>query len=229
MIDKKNIIFNSITNIVNVLFPIIALLYSARILGVENVGIINLALTTAVLFSVFAMLGINIYGVREVAIVKDDAKAITVKISELLTLIFLSVITFTLIFIVLLNNVEFFSTNREFYYLAMINLISSAFNVDWVYQGLGRFQLLALRSVFVKLIALCAIFLLISDPDDAFLYLGIMVSSTACINIYNFISLSREFSPGISLNKILMMFDASSRSYPRATSSSIHIEPINKL
>jgi O-antigen/teichoic acid export membrane protein len=98
-------------------------------------------------FSVFAMLGMSIYGVREVAIAKGDDKAIRKVISELLTLIFISVLVVALVFIVLLNSVDFFSVNKEFYYIAAINILSSAVNVDWVYQGLGRFQLLAMRAV----------------------------------------------------------------------------------
>ena len=114
MVDKINTSFNSILNIVNVIFPICALLYAARVLGVQNVGVINLALTATVLCSVFAMLGVSIYGMREISLVKDDQEAISKLLSELLTLIALSTSLIAIIYIFVINNFEAFSEYKKF-------------------------------------------------------------------------------------------------------------------
>ena len=69
---KRNFIYNVIltlsTYVVNlVLFP-----YITRVLGVEQFGVIGFARQTVDFFILFAMLGIGIVGVREIAVCGDD-------------------------------------------------------------------------------------------------------------------------------------------------------------
>ena len=83
---KKNLIYNIILNVLNVLFPLITAPYVARVLLPENVGLYNFANTYAGYFALVAALGIPTYGVRAVAKCRDDKKALQDLFSEIFTI-----------------------------------------------------------------------------------------------------------------------------------------------
>jgi O-antigen/teichoic acid export membrane protein len=64
---KKNVAYNIILTVSNVAFPVITTPYVSRILGVENIGIVNFAITYASYFALFVAFGIPMYGMREIA------------------------------------------------------------------------------------------------------------------------------------------------------------------
>ena len=68
----KNYFFNLIKTLCSVLFPLITFAYSSRVLGVDGLGKVNFAKSFITYFSMIAMLGINQYGTREAAKVRDD-------------------------------------------------------------------------------------------------------------------------------------------------------------
>ena len=68
---KKNLAYNISLNILNVLFPVITVPYVSRVLNPEGIGLANFAITYVSYFALFAALGISIYGVREIAKLKD--------------------------------------------------------------------------------------------------------------------------------------------------------------
>ena len=72
MHTSKNIFYNVLLAISQVLFPLITFPYLARTLGPENIGLINFAESFAKYFVVLAALGIPVYGVREIAKYAND-------------------------------------------------------------------------------------------------------------------------------------------------------------
>ena len=75
MLEKsisKNYFFNLIKTLCNVAFPLITFAYTSRILGADGVGKINFSKSVVTYFSMLAMLGINQYGTREAAKVRDN-------------------------------------------------------------------------------------------------------------------------------------------------------------
>ena len=69
---KKNFIYNIMYQILVMILPLITAPYIARILGTEGVGIYSYTYSVAYYFVLFAMLGLNNYGNRQVAKVRDD-------------------------------------------------------------------------------------------------------------------------------------------------------------
>lgn len=70
----SNFIYNSIYQVITVLFPLITTPYLARVLLADGLGKINYAQNIVTWFLVFAQLGIPRYGIREVAKVSYDKK-----------------------------------------------------------------------------------------------------------------------------------------------------------
>ena len=72
METQKNIFYNVLLAISQVLLPILTFPYLARVLGPEHLGVLNFAESYARYFVLVAAFGIPIYGVREVAKLQND-------------------------------------------------------------------------------------------------------------------------------------------------------------
>ena len=68
----KNYIYNLAFQILSLVFPIITTPYLARVLGVEQIGVFSYTYSIVTYFVLFASLGINLYGQREIAYVNDN-------------------------------------------------------------------------------------------------------------------------------------------------------------
>lgn len=87
-------------NVVNVLFPIITIPYVSRILGVEQIGVFSFVVTIVSYFSLFAALGMPLYGTREIAKVMGDNLKLNKLFNELFSINVISSI-FLLLFLYL--------------------------------------------------------------------------------------------------------------------------------
>ena len=70
--ENKNFLLNVAYQMLSYVFPLITVSYISRRLGVENVGIYSYTYSIVYMFMLAAMLGINNYGNREIAKVRDD-------------------------------------------------------------------------------------------------------------------------------------------------------------
>lgn len=95
---KKNFLYNATLNVVNVLFPIITIPYVSRILGVEQIGVFSFVVTIVSYFSLFAALGMPLYGTREIAKVMGDNLKLNKLFNELFSINVISSIFFTVVF-----------------------------------------------------------------------------------------------------------------------------------
>lgn len=68
----KNYLFNIFRTVVDIVFPIVTYAYAARVLGVIGVGRVSFAFSIGSYFAMLAMLGVNSYGTREAAKLRDD-------------------------------------------------------------------------------------------------------------------------------------------------------------
>lgn len=80
----RNLIFNILKNIANIIFPLITAPYVARVLNPDSLGLANFASTYAGFFVLVAALGIPNYGIREVSKRRESKKELSMVFSELL-------------------------------------------------------------------------------------------------------------------------------------------------
>ena len=69
---RKNLIYNIFYQILIIILPLITAPYISRVLGSHNVGVYSYTQAFANYFYLFAMLGVNNYGNRTIAAVRDD-------------------------------------------------------------------------------------------------------------------------------------------------------------
>lgn len=183
---KKNLLYNIILNVLNVLFPLVTAPYVARVLLPENVGLFNFANTYAGYFALVAALGIPTYGVREVAKRRDDKSALQSLFSEIFTINVLSTIVVSLVFILSLYLVGQLRENILFFLVAGIVIYTKPFSIEWFYQGLESFGFITIRSLVVKVLCVATLFLFVHDVHDVLIYLLISVFATILNQIWNF-------------------------------------------
>lgn len=182
----KNLSYNLFNQIVTVIVPLLTIPYISRILGPENIGIIGFSISFPIYFAVFANLGIQIYGSREIAKLKDNKPKRDKLFSELFLLTILSSAVSSIGFISTIFFIENENINKLFLLVAGIPLYISSLSIDWYYTGREKFKMIAYRSITVKFISVLLIFLIIKNKNDTLLYLVISVFSVAINNIWNF-------------------------------------------
>ena len=69
---KKNAMYNVAYRLFSVLLPLVTAPYLSRTVGQEGVGLYSLAWSVSYIFCLIGMLGLNDYGVRAVARVRDN-------------------------------------------------------------------------------------------------------------------------------------------------------------
>ncbi len=100
---KKNALLNVFRNITRLLFPLIIFPYVSRILMPEGIGKVNFANSIISYFSIIAMLGINSYGVREAAKIRDDKEALSKFTKEMFIINIIStIVAYILLFLSLI-------------------------------------------------------------------------------------------------------------------------------
>jgi O-antigen/teichoic acid export membrane protein len=183
---KKNVAYNTILTVSNVAFPIITIPYVSRILGVENIGVVNFAVTYASYFALFVALGIPLYGIREIAKQNNNPEGRNRTVSELFTINVLSAIIFSIVYLVTIFSVPTLSQDREFLLITGISVLFVPFNVDWFFSGREKFKLVTLRSLAAKIIALGGLFIFVRTREDIIPYLILTVIANLSSQIWNF-------------------------------------------
>lgn len=182
---KNNVILNTIKNVVSVVVPLASFMYVSRIIGPEGIGKVTFAQSFINYFLVFALIGIPVYGVREISKVRSDKKLLNERFSE----IFFINVVFTLIsFLALAATFYLFHEigNNKLMVWYSLNLFFLLFSVEWLYQGLEDYTFITIRSILVELISFLLILLFVKSSDDYFVFAVILISMKGVYSIVNF-------------------------------------------
>ena len=164
----KNFIWYYIQQFVTLSMSIITAPYLARVLGSRNLGIFSFTFSNANFLYVIAQLGTLSYGVRQIALNRDDKyeRSKTFWEIELLTVITsISAIIIFLIFISFQKEYQFF------YYLWILFILAVTFDISWFYSGVEHFDETLIRTVIFKILGIIAIFIFVKNPDDLYKYI----------------------------------------------------------
>ncbi|MGL5616059.1 MAG: flippase [Sarcina sp.] len=171
----KNFIYNQIYQLFIVLAPIITVPYVSRVLGKSGVGLFAYSSSYAQYFVLLGMLGIDLYGSRQIARVKGNNEVYERDFSNIYTMQLITttvaVIAYLLIFVVI-------NKENRILYLAQTTLVVTAmFDISWLFIGLEEMKTVVLRNTVVKILGIILIFVLVKKPSDISLYAVIMGGS----------------------------------------------------
>lgn len=184
---KRNLFYNTLLSVSQVLFPLITFPYSSRILGPEGMGAVNFADNFTTYFLLVAALGIPLYGVREIAKVKDQPQQLSKVFSELLFIHLATSVIAVLILFGLSYSIGRLHSDLALYQIGMSVVLGSVFIAEWFFQGTEQFKYIAIRSVAIRLFTIILLFLLVHTPEDKVLFYGLnllAVILAATANMY---------------------------------------------
>ena len=162
----KNFIFNSCSQLLSIIVPLITAPYLSRVLGPENIGIESYINAISQLFYTIGMLGLTNYATREIAYVRDSKKERSKVFWEMMLA---RVIVFGGSLAVFLI-VGYHNQYRSFFIIQIVWLIAMFFDVSWFFIGMEMFGCTVLRNFIVRILTLVSIFVFIKDQDDFVLY-----------------------------------------------------------
>lgn len=187
---KKNFIYNTSYQLLTILIPIVTTPYITRTLGPEKSGDFSFANAITYYFIMFIMLGLNNYGNRTVAKVRDDKKNLSRNFFEIYGMQLVLGIFVTALYFMYC---ALFS-NNILSWIMMINVVSAIIDINWLYFGLEKFKLTVSRSILIKIITTISVFVFVKKPDDVVIYALILSIGTLASNICLWYFLKREIS-----------------------------------
>lgn len=178
---KLNFFYNILLNISKVLFPLITAPYVARVLEPDGVGLFNFANTYAGYFSLFAVLGIPVYAIREVAKIRDNLKAQEKFVSEIMSLSLCTTLVCTILFVASVFLVPQLYQNYAIFLVSGLALYLTPLTIEWFYSGREEFGYITFRALLLRIISIVFLFLLVKTKDDLLVY----VSLNAVMGVVN--------------------------------------------
>ncbi len=127
--------------------PIVTVPYVSRVLGVENIGVVGFAQTYVECFAFLILLGIPLYGVREIGKCRNNPTERTVVASELFRIVCFSTLIFSFLYVVSIVVVPELRAKWMFLAAAGAGLLFSPLNVNWYFTGRENLRIVVLRNV----------------------------------------------------------------------------------
>lgn len=191
METKKNIFYNVILALSQVLFPLITFPYLARTLGPEHVGLINFSESFARYFILLAAVGIPIYGVREIAKTQNDLEARSKVFLEIFIINFITTISLSVIYLFCIFHFDKLYIEKKLFIWSLVFFILNIFYLEWFFTGMNQFKFIAIRFFIVRLLLVFIVFVFIKSKQDYIVYMKMNVVLSIVVGFLNFISLKK--------------------------------------
>lgn len=170
---KKNFTYNLIYQVLLILLPLITTPYLSRVLGAEKTGIYSYSYSIAYYFVIFAMLGLNNYGNREISKVRESINDRSKLFWEIYGFQFIVSIVVILLYLVYI----LFVSNSVMNWIMLLYVMSALFDINWFFWGLEEFVITVTRNTLIKLLTVIVILLLVKKADDVYIYAITMTGS----------------------------------------------------
>lgn len=164
---KVNYIYNVLYQLSALLLPMITTPYVSRVLNVDGIGVYSYTLSIVTYFSMFATLGVSVYGQLEIAACRNDEN----QRNKIFWEIFIArVLTTAVILVVYIAYIALNPQYKIMYLVMSLNIFGAMIDISWYLQGLELFKITVTRNIIVKLLGTALIFLFVHDKSDLIKY-----------------------------------------------------------
>lgn len=191
METQKNVFYNVLLAVSQVLFPMLTFPYLARVLGPSHVGLLNFADSFARYFVLVAAVGIPIYGVREVAKLQNNKQALSKLFIEIFLINLITTIILALVYGLIILSVSKLSSEGALFYWSLLFFFLQVFLLEWFFTGLNQFKFVALRFFFIRLLFIIGVFTLIKSSADYLVYMRLQVFLNLLLGVVNMYYVSK--------------------------------------
>lgn len=188
---KINFIFNIVNTVSSLLFPLLAFSYASRILYARGIGEVQFLQSIINYIILFTSLGIPMYGIREIARVRDNQELLSKTTNEIIALnLLLNVLGYIVVALICFF-VTKVQTNIFLFLVLSSSIFLSTIGCSWFYNGIEEFKYITTLGLVVKTVSLVFLFVFVKSSSDI-LYYGIytILGSVGC-NLINFLRLGK--------------------------------------
>ncbi len=171
----KNYIYNILYQLVKIVLPLILAPYTASHIGVTPLGSYQYAGSIMNWFILFGILGVNTYGNRQIAKVRDDVKLRNKTFFEIFYMQVCNMIIAMIAYYLFVTVV--FKEGKMYYYLTGLTMLATMLDITWFFYGVEDFKKASIRNIIVKCLGVFLIMTLCKKPEDIWLYILINVGS----------------------------------------------------
>lgn len=165
--------------------------YISRVLEPDGVGKVNLALSIVGYFVMISQVGIPVYGIKEIAKVRDNKEKLGKIFSELFIINLIMMAISLSIYLTLFLFVEKIQNDKILFMVVGINIILNLFSIDWFYSGIEEYKYITIRSLVVRVLSIFLLFIFVKEKQDYIYYAGLNVLSVGGANIANVIGIKK--------------------------------------
>lgn len=161
-----NFMWMAAANIASSFFNIIIMIYLARVLMPEALGIFSYAFTIVFFAANFIDLGLSTYGMREIA---KRRESLSVYVSEILTL---RAIIASALCVIITAVFLFIPVSRQLKILvaeSSLMLIGIALATEWAFQGVEKMRYVFISFAVTSCLQLGLIYFFVKKPSDVFM------------------------------------------------------------
>ena len=164
-----NLAYQSVFQLMKILLPMITIPIVSNALGPKGIGVYNYTGSIAQYFVLLAGLGVGVYGNREISIVRENKRKMSLKFCELFKFSFAISASSLILYLILVS----FSRDRLFFYLQSLIIIAAVFDISWFFMGIEDFKKISLSSLCAQLISFLGIIIFVKDYNDLGIYICI--------------------------------------------------------
>ncbi len=166
----KNYLYNLSYQILIIILPIITIPYVTRIFTSEALGNYGFYNSIVNYFALFSMLGIGIYGTKQIAAASDVSSTFwnIYAIQLIASILAISAYVIAVFSIPKMGGV--------IPLMVGVVLFERMFDISWLFSGKEEFKKITLRNTVVKLIGVISIFTFIKSSGDLYLYIFLIVT-----------------------------------------------------
>ena len=168
---KKNFIYNFIYQLLAIIVPLITSPYLSRTLGVRSIGIASWTNSIVFYFGMFIILGVENYGNREIAYVRNQREECSKKFWSIYTCQFINLCVVLLIYFVYIRFV--LHDYKVIFIILSTVLLTKGLDIAWLFNGLEEFGVTVMRNSLVKIIILVCVFVFVHNENDLWKYITI--------------------------------------------------------
>lgn len=193
---KKNVIKNTtmlyLMNIAKLIFPLITLPYLTRVLTVECYGVVSYVKTTMLYMQLIVDFGFLLSATKEVVKVRHNKKELEEVLANTVGAKLLLSIMALVVLGLMIMKIDLLKVNTIYTLLSFLTVFLSIFLLDFLFQGLEKMEVIAVRFVIMKSISTLLTFVFVhSDADVLWIPILDVLSSLVAI-IFVFVELKKS-------------------------------------
>ena len=164
----RNYIYNIAYQLVKIVLPLVIVPYTYAHLTAPVLGISDFAGSIINWFILFGILGVNTYGNREIAKVRNHPEDLNRTFFEIFFMQVTDMVIAAIAYFIFIR----FTVHEHLliYELTGVTMLASMLDITWFFYGVEDFKKASIRNIIVKILGVSLIMLLCRKPEDLWKY-----------------------------------------------------------